>query len=282
MATYNGWRPPRNQSWTYSIFNDQWSPVCFGEKASIWKYVDDVSISETLARHPDSTLQHDLNTIHNWAGINWMNLSIKKCKEMRIYLFRQQPPLPSLSIDNHHLDIVTSHKILGLTLQNDLKWGSHIDDMVRKGSKRLHIIRVLGWAGVPQQELVLIYISLIRSILEYCCPVWHTSLPQYLLDSVERIQKRTFRIMYPDLSYKEALKQLRCSTLYERRENICMRTMNRIEQSGGHLSRLLPLTRDNAHDHDLRNNNNRTPFFSGQLSTKIVFSQLWSINWTQM
>ena len=67
--------------------------------------------------------------------------------------------------------------------------------------------------------------------------------------------------MYPDLSYKKGLKQLRCSTLYERREDICMKTINRIEQSGGHLSRLLPLTRENAHDHDLRNNNNRTPCF---------------------
>ena len=230
-------------------------------KTSIWKYVDDVSISETLARHADSTLQHDLNTIHNWATIIWMNLNIKKCKEMRICLFRQHAPLPSLSIGNHHLDIVTSHKVLGRTLQNDLNWGSHIDDIVRKASKRLHIIRVLGQAGVPPQELMLIYISLIRSLLKYCCPVWHTSLPQYLSDSVERIQKRAFRIMCTDLSYKEALKQLRCSTLYERREDICIKTMNRIKQSGGHLSRLLPLPRDNAHNHDLRNNNNRTPFF---------------------
>ena len=76
-----------------------------------------------------------------------MNLNIKECKEMRICLFRQQPPLPSLSIDNHHLDIVTSHKVLGLTLQNDLKWGSHIDDILKKVSTRLHIIRVLARAG---------------------------------------------------------------------------------------------------------------------------------------
>ena len=251
---------------------------CASAKTSIWKYVDDVSISETLARHADNTLQHKLNTIHNWATNNWMNLNIKKCKEMRICLFRQQPPLPSLSIDNHHLDIVTSHKVLGLTLQNDLKWGSHIDVIVRKASKRLHIIRVLGPAGVPPQEIVLIYISLIRSILEYCCPVWHTSLPQYLSDSVERIQKRTFRIMYPDMPYKKGLEQLRCSTLYERREDICMKTVNRIEQSGAHLSWLLPLTRDNAHDHDLRNNNNRTPFFWRTIRYPNSFSQLWSIN----
>ena len=143
---------------------------------------------------------------------------------MRICLFRQQPPLPSLSIDNHHLDIVTSHKVLGLTLQNDLKWGSHIDDIVRHCIKYVSLSEL---ASHPKNSCSY------QAILEYFCPVWHTSLTQYLYDNVERIQKRTFRIMYPDLSDNEALKQLRCSTLCERRENICKKTMNRIEQSGG-------------------------------------------------
>lgn len=80
---------------------------CISAKTGIWKYVDDVSISKTLTRPADSNLQHDLNTIHNWATSNWMKLNIKKCKEMRICFFRRQPSLPSLSIDNHHLDIVT-------------------------------------------------------------------------------------------------------------------------------------------------------------------------------
>ena len=102
------------------------------------------------------------------------------------YVARDLAIMLLLMIDNQRLDIVMSHKILGLTIQSDLKWGLHIDEIVGKASKRLHIIRVLRRDGVPAQELVHIYISLIRSILEYCCPVWHTSLPQYLSD-VEKI-----------------------------------------------------------------------------------------------
>ena len=165
-----------------------------------------------------------------------------------------------LMIDNQRLDIVMSHKILGLTIQNDLKWGLHIDEIVGKVSKRLHIIRALRRAGVPAQELVHIYISLIRSILEYCWPVWHTSLPQYLSDDVEKIQKRAFRIICPALVYAEAMKQLGCSSLYERREVICMKTVEKIEQRDTPLSRLLPLTRESVHGRDLRNSKNRTSF----------------------
>ena len=121
------------------------------------RFLDGNTISDLRVEE----VKEALSPIHNWATINWMNLNIKKCKEIRICFSRQQPPLPSLSNDNHHLDIVTSYKVLGLTLQNDLKWGSHIDDMVRKASKRLHIIRVIGRAVAsnPKNSYSYIYIS---------------------------------------------------------------------------------------------------------------------------
>ena len=132
---------------------------------------------------------------------------------MRICFFRQQPSLPSLSIGNHHLGIVTSHKVLGLTFQNDLKWGSHIDDIVRKASKRLYIIRVLGREGVPPQELKLIYIYLLlgpyqnivalygtRACLNIYRTVWKESKKESIQNHVSRfvIQRgfETFKMFH--------------------------------------------------------------------------------------
>jgi site-specific recombinase XerD len=51
-----------------------------------WKYVDDVSISESLSKNEISTLQSDLDAIHSWAAENDMKLNGKKCKEMLINL----------------------------------------------------------------------------------------------------------------------------------------------------------------------------------------------------
>ena len=76
------------------------------------RFLDGNTISDLRVEE----VKEALSPIHNWATINWMNLNIKKCKEIRICFSRQQPPLPSLSNDNHHLDIVTSYKVLGLTL----------------------------------------------------------------------------------------------------------------------------------------------------------------------
>ena len=130
--------------------------------------------------------------------------------------------------------------------------------IVKKASKRFHILRVLKRCEIPLHELVLIYYALIRSVLEYCCIVWHNSLPAYLADSIERVQKRVLNIILLDRSYREALSELHCSRLNERRDALCERTIKKITD-GNRLSHLLPQTRENV-NYDLRNCNNWSSF----------------------
>ena len=86
--------------------------------------------------------------------------------------------LPSaLPIDTKALESDDIHKVLGVTIQSNLKWDLHINEVVAKASKRLHILRVLKRGGVPPADLLKVYFALIRSVLEYCCPVWHNALP---------------------------------------------------------------------------------------------------------
>ena len=57
-----------------------------------------------------------------------------------------------------------------------------------KSGKRLYMLYQLKRAGITQKDLVSVYVSVVRPVLEYACPVWHTNLPQYL--SILIIQKR--------------------------------------------------------------------------------------------
>ena len=53
-------------------------------------------------------------------------------------------------------------------------------------------------AGIRQTDLGNVYIiSVVRPVLEYACPVWHTNLPKYLSDNIEMIQKRSIEIYIP-------------------------------------------------------------------------------------
>ena len=40
-------------------------------ESCIWKYVDDVSLSEELVRNSNSTIQTSLNTVASWSSSNW-------------------------------------------------------------------------------------------------------------------------------------------------------------------------------------------------------------------
>lgn len=178
---------------------------------------------------------------------------------MRVSFLRQEPSYSPLTVNNCVLEVVSSHKVLGVTIQNDLKWGTHIENIIKKASKRLHILRILKRASVPPQDVLVIYASLVRSVLEYCCPVWHNNLPQYLSDLVERVQKRAFRIILPNTTYSEALAELKSMSLSERRGELCKKTIKKIVK-GTCLSHLLPTTRVCAHGRDLRNGNNMSSF----------------------
>ena len=223
-----------------------------------WKYVDDVTISESLKKNEVSVLQSDLNTIERWTVNNNMKLNGKKCKEMIVSFVRSENDIPRLLIDGLPLDLVPSFKILGLTMNNKLKWQDNTEALVKKASKRLYIIRVLQRCGLPPNDLLLVYFSMVRSILEYACPVWHTMLPKCLGDKIEKVQKRAFRIIYPTTDYEDALNIAQCKRLDDRRNELCAKTFKKILKPDAHLNHLLPPLREESHELDLRNNSNFT------------------------
>ena len=170
---------------------------------------------------------------------------------MRICFLKNDPSLSPLLIDDQQLELVTSHKVLGLLIQDNLKWNEHIVNTVSKASKRLHFPRVLRRGGVNSKDLVTVYISLIRSVLEYCCAVWHHALPAYFSESLERVQKRALRTIAPTLSYSEALSLFQLPRLDSRRSHLCEKILKKIS-CGGALLKYLPDKREDIHNYQTR------------------------------
>ena len=225
-----------------------------------WIFVDDLTTSETVSRLEHPKMQPNIINLENWSDSNYMKLSPKKCKEMCVCLLKNKPDLQPITIYGNQIERVSSHKLLGVVIQDDLKWSSHIDMITKKGSKRLHIIRVLRCSLMPANDLLKVYPSLIRPVLEYCWPVWHPNLPIYLSDRIERIQKRAFRIMYPTLSYEDALQTTCCTRLSIRRHHLCLKTFETISSNNSKLAHLLPKKRRECHGRCLRKSNNFSLF----------------------
>ena len=60
-----------------------------------------------------------------------------------------------------------------------------------------------------------------KAVLEYCAPLYHHALPDYLSKDIERIQKRTLSIIWPGLSYDNSLPMFNMASLEDRRIDKC-------------------------------------------------------------
>ena len=58
---------------------------------------------------------------------NFMFLNKSKCKAM--FLSHKHHILPPVFIENEHIEQISTHKHLGLTITPSLKWDEHIDHL---------------------------------------------------------------------------------------------------------------------------------------------------------
>ncbi len=128
-----------------------------------------------------------------------------------------------------------------MTISDDLKWNKHIDNIVSRASKRIYFLVKLKRAKVEVNNLVKFYKTCIRSLLEYCCVVFHDSLPGYLHLRLERVQIRCMSIIYPAATYENALEIASLSSLKQRREKLVAKLFtSSIKDQDHQLNCLLP------------------------------------------
>ena len=83
--------------------------------------------------------------------------------------------------------------------------------------------------------------SRVRSVIDYAAPVFHYSLPAYLIQELERIQKGAMWIICPGIEYQYALVLVNLPTVAKHHNDICRRTFESIcNDSGSKLKKLLP------------------------------------------
>lgn len=186
--------------------------------SEIWKFVDDTTIAEHVAKNRVSTIQHSVNQLVVKSDENKFQLNEPKCKEMRISFAKNDADLAPIIINEKAIEVASSVKLLGLNISNDLKWNCHVSEISRKISSRLYFLRQLKRANVGIKELVTFYVTCLRPTTEYACPVFHNSLPNYLSDELEYLQKRAMRIIFPFTTYREALELANLETLFDRRQ----------------------------------------------------------------
>jgi hypothetical protein len=118
------------------------------------------------------------------------------------------------------LDIVDHTKLLGLIVSSDLSWSKNTQYLIKRANSRMELLRRIASFNAPTKDLVQIYITYIRSILEQSCVIWHSTLTKEDSDHLERVQKNSLRNILKEkyLNYENSLTVLQLETLHKRRE----------------------------------------------------------------
>ena len=155
----------------------------------LFKFVDDTTMVEVINQYGTSNFQAAANQLATWSQLNFMNVNSRKTKEMCIGSIAKNPPVP-VCINGNCIDQVESFKLLGVTLANDLTWEAHTSAVCSKASKRLHFLKLLKRSSMSSDDLLQFYKLVIRSVIEYACPAWQSSLTSEQRNQLESIQRR--------------------------------------------------------------------------------------------
>jgi len=75
--------------------------------------------------------------------------------------------------------------------------------MCSKASSRPHFLTQLKRNGATVKYMVCVYETVIRSLLEYAFPAWHSNLTVEQCFTIESIQRRSFKLIYGSTAHYE-------------------------------------------------------------------------------
>ena len=184
------------------------------------KYADDCTEDQLVEQGKSSSMQIAIDYVCKWAETNKMELNKKKTKDMWICFTDSAQEPPPTQIGDDIIERVKTFKLLGVWCQDDLKWNEHIEQITRKANRRLFHLRQSMKSHLPTEVGLTTYTSKIRPILEYASPVW-CGLPGYLQNEVEKVQRRSLRILGLDSDFLPTLDTRRNKASSREFERIC-------------------------------------------------------------
>ena len=132
-------------------------------------------------------------------------------------------------------------KILGVMIQNDLKWESQIDYITKKASKTIWRLRRMKQLGVDETTLTDFWKSEGRVHLEANCPVWAGAITKRQCRALTRVQRKAVAAI-TQKDYHKACEDLKLEMLPERRSMISKKFAEKTVKKSRHqdIFELLP------------------------------------------
>ena len=166
------------------------------DNCMIMKYADDTIILGLLNDDEDSEKNYrsEIASFVNWCKDNFLNLNVKKTKEMIVDFRRKKSEPEPIIINGEVVERVEQYKYLGCIVDHKLKGKEHVTKIAKKANQRLYFVRKLKHVGVDKSVLSLFYKSVVESVICYCMSSWYGNVSKIEKKKLKRVINSARRI----------------------------------------------------------------------------------------
>ena len=249
-------------------------PLLFADDTNLFASGTDLESLQTC-------VNKDLLAIAEWLKANKLSLNVKKTHYMIFNGKRKLKYQISLNIDGESINEVDKTKFLGVIIDKNLTWKSHIQYICGKVARGIGIIiKARKWLN--QDSLLSLYYSFIYPYFIYCNHVWGTTYKTYI-EPLTVLQKKIIRIIAgvkPRTSTGPLFDRLKCLTCTNINKYLIGRLMFKIHIDEAHMFRTFFTKNDEIHTHDTRQKSHYhiPPFKTnlGKNSLRYTGAVLWN------
>ena len=186
----------------------------FAEEDKLTNYADDTTpyAIEANVETLINSLQFNTNSLLTWFDNNFFKLNPDKCK----LLITNHIDDISINVNNTVIKAEKSVKLLGVTIDNELKFNEHITNICKKANLKLHALARISHL-MDKEKLRLLMKAFIESQFQYCPLIWmfHS---RSLNNKINRLHERALRLVYKDYNanFEELLEIDNSFTIHHR------------------------------------------------------------------
>ncbi|XP_068168153.1 uncharacterized protein [Antennarius striatus] len=107
------------------------------------KFTDDTVVVGRIQNDDESRYREEVEHLVHWCRHNNLCINVGKTKEMVVDFRRKRHSPPPLHIGGAAVEVVSSHRYLGVQLTEDLTWSCNTSYLLRKAHQRLYFLRKL-------------------------------------------------------------------------------------------------------------------------------------------
>uniref|UniRef100_A0A2S2NJ55 Putative RNA-directed DNA polymerase n=1 Tax=Schizaphis graminum TaxID=13262 RepID=A0A2S2NJ55_SCHGA len=168
-------------------------PTVLDSSVNILLFADDAKLFSPVESLSDAVnLQSNLDKLVSWSKQNCLPLNINKCSIIT-FTRLHKPILFNYSIDHTTLTRVNHIRDLGILLEANMSYSSHINMITNKAFKMLGFIyrNTKNFKNIISMKML--YFSLVRSHLEFGSMVWSPNYALYI-NQLENVQYKFLKL----------------------------------------------------------------------------------------